>query len=171
MEIRTEEVNDFADVFQLNYLAFDNRENESKLVEKIRVSESFVPELSIVAKENDQVIGHALFSKAQVVDGENKHDVIVLAPIAVLPSQQKKGLGGLLIQEGLKRSAELGYDYVFLIGHPTYYPKFGFKPARSLGFELKQFDVPDEVFMVYELAQGNRKKVQGELIYPESFFG
>jgi putative acetyltransferase len=170
VEIRTEEMNDYADVFQLNYLAFDNREDESKLVEKIRVSESFVPELSIVAEENDQVVGHALFSKAVVVDGENKHDVIVLAPIAVLPSQQKKGLGGLLIHEGLKRSVELGYDYVFLIGHPTYYPKFGFKPARSLGFELKQFDVPDEVFMVYELAQGNRKNLQGELMYPESFF-
>lgn len=168
MEIRTETLNDYDEVFHLNYLAFNHREDESKLIERIRASEQFVPELSLVAEEDRKIVGHALFSEAEVVDNENRHKVIVLAPIAVLPVEQKKGIGGKLIHEGLKRSKALGYSYVFLIGHPSYYPKFGFKPARRYGFDLKQFHVPDEVFMVYELTEEPR--IKGELRYPSSFF-
>jgi putative acetyltransferase len=170
MKTRTERVSDYDEVFQLNYLAFKNREDESRLIERIRLSEQFIPKLSLVSEENNHIVGHALFSKAEVIDGEKNHDVIVLAPVAVLPSHQKKGIGSILIQEGLKRCTALGCDFVFLIGHPTYYPKFGFKPARKYGFELKQFNVSDEVFMVYELTQGNTNRLQGELRYPESFF-
>lgn len=168
MEIKTEMHQDYEEVYQLNVQAFDHREDESKLIERIRASEGFIPELSLVAEEDGRIVGHALFSKAEIMDHENKHhEVIVLAPIAVLPDKQKQGIGGRLIREGLRRSAELGYQYVFLIGHPSYYPRFGFKPARNLGFELKQFDVSDDVFMVYELTDGPR--LQGELRYPSVF--
>jgi putative acetyltransferase len=171
VEIRTERVKDYEEVFRLNYLAFKNREDESRLIERIRLSEHFIPELSLVAEENNHIVGHALFSKAAVNDGEMNHEVIILAPIAVMPVHQKRGIGAELIQEGLKRSTELGYGFVFLIGHPTYYPKFGFEPARKYGFELKQFNVADAVFMVYKLTQGIANPLQGELRYPESFFG
>jgi putative acetyltransferase len=70
MEIRTEKVSDYDDVFQLNYLAFKNREDESRLIERIRLSKQFIPELSLVAEENNHIVGHALFSKAEVIDGE-----------------------------------------------------------------------------------------------------
>ncbi|MGO4501162.1 GNAT family N-acetyltransferase [Paenibacillus sp. 2RAB27] len=171
LKIRTEQLSDYGEVFNLNYLAFGNREDESRLIERIRLSEGFIPELSLVADENDEIVGHALFSKAQIVEEGNRHDVTVLAPIAVLPSNQKTGIGGKLIQEGLKRCEALGYDFVFLIGHPTYYPKFGFKPARKYGFELKQFNVPDDVFMVFEFTEGKVKTtIKGELMYPKSFF-
>lgn len=170
MEIRTERLSDFEEVFQLNYLAFGNREDESRLVEKIRSSEGFIPELSLVAEENNQIVGHVLFSKAEIVEDEYRHEVIVLAPIAVLPNNQKTGIGGKLIQEGLKRCEALGYDFVFLIGHPSYYPKFGFKPARKYGFDLKQFNVSDDVFMVFEITEGKLKRTKGELRYPKSFF-
>lgn len=126
--------------------------------------------MSLVAEENDQIVGHALFSRAEVVEDESHHEVIVLAPIAVLPSKQKTGIGGKLIHEGFKKSGALGYDFVFLIGHPTYYPKFGFKPARKYGFDLKQFNVSDDVFMVFELTEGKIKRSKGELRYPKSFF-
>jgi len=168
MEIRTELLRDYDEVFKLNVLAFNDREDESRLIERIRESDGFITDLSLVAEENGKIVGHALFSEAEIVDNENRYKVIVLAPIAVLPDKQKKGIGGRLIQEGLKRSKELGYHYVFLIGHVSYYPIFGFKPARKYGFELKQFNVPDEVFMVYELTEGQR--VKGELMYPSSFF-
>jgi len=168
MEIRTELLSDFAEVFNLNVLAFNKREDESKLIARIRESDGFIPELSLVAEENGKIVGHALFSEAEIVDDENHYNVIVLAPIAVLPDQQKQGVGGRLIYEGLKRSKELGYHYVFLIGHPSYYPKFGFKSARKYGFELTQFNVPDDVFMVYELT--DERKIKGELMYPSSFF-
>lgn len=171
MEIRTERISDYEEVFQLNYLAFQNREDESRLVERIRLSDQFIPELSLVAEENHHIVGHVLFSKAEVVDEEKNHEVIVLAPIAVMPNHQRRGIGSKLVQEGLKRCTELEYDFVFLIGHPTYYPKFGFKPAKKYGFELKQFNVSDEVFMLCELKEGmTTPKIKGELMYPKSFF-
>jgi len=168
MEIRTELLRDYDEVFKLNALAFNDREDESRLIERIRQSDGFITELSLVAEENGKIVGHALFSEAEMVDNENRYKVIVLAPIAVLPNKQKKGTGARLIQEGLKRCKELGYHYVFLIGHVSYYTKFGFKPARKYGFELKQFNVADDVFMVYQLTEG--QKIKGELIYPSSFF-
>ncbi|NOU65380.1 GNAT family N-acetyltransferase [Paenibacillus sp. LMG 31461] len=170
MKIRTERLSDYGEVYNLNYLAFGNRNDESRLIERIRLSEGFIPELSLVAVENDQIVGHALFSKAEIVEDDNRNEIIVLAPIPVLPCNQRTGIGGKLIQEGLKRSEALGYDFVFLIGHPTYYPKFGFKPAREHGFNLKQFNVSDNIFMFFELSEGKMKRIKGELRYPNSFF-
>lgn len=171
IEIRTERPNDYEQVFQLNVRAFDNRVDESKLIERIRASAGFIPELSLVAEENGRIVGHALFSKAEVTDGADTREVIVLAPIAVEPDRQRSGIGARLIEEGLRRSAALGYDFVFLIGHPRYYPKFGFQPARAHGFELTQYDVPDPVFMVRELTPGKLGQIKGELRYPETFGG
>lgn len=108
MKIRTEGLSDYGEVFNLNYLAFGNREDESGLIDRIRKSEGFVPELSLVAEVNEQIVGHALFSKAEIIDDEeNRYETIVLAPIAVLPSNQRTGIGGKLIQEGLERCETL----------------------------------------------------------------
>ena len=170
MIIRTENKSDYSKVFKVNYEAFRNREDEPKLVEKIRDSEQFISELSIVAEENNEILGHILLSKAEVIEEDVNHEVIVLAPIAVKPELQNMGIGSKLIQEGLERCKNLGYGLVLLIGHPTYYPKFGFKPARQYGLELKQFNVTDEVFMVCEVIEGELGKIKGELKYPETFF-
>lgn len=89
MKIRTERLSDYGEVFNLNYLAFGNREDESRLIDRIRISEGFITELSLVAEVNGQIVGHALFSKAEIInDEENRNEIIVLAPIAVLPSNQ-----------------------------------------------------------------------------------
>lgn len=170
MIIRNEAVDDFEEVYKLNYLAFGNREDESKLVERIRMSEEFVPGLSIVAEIDNEIVGHLLLSKAKVENYEKIVDVIVLAPIAVKPYHQKQGIGSKLIEEGIRRCRNLGYSIILLIGHPSYYPRFGFQPARKYGLELKQFEVPDEVFMVYELEDGKLQELKGELKYPKSFF-
>lgn len=169
--IRTETKHDYTQIYNINYAAFGNREDEAKLVERIRESENFVSQLSIVAEQHGEIIGHLLMSKAEIIEGENSHEVIVLAPVAVRPDCQKQGIGEQLITESLKRCRKLGYSIVLLIGHPSYYPKFGFKQARQLGLELTQFEVPDDVFMVCELEEGTLGKIKGELRYPSTFFG
>ncbi|QWU18114.1 N-acetyltransferase [Paenibacillus sophorae] len=170
MIIRTETPNDYVQVHNVNYVAFGNREDEARLVERIRESRYFVPQLSIVAEKSEEIVGHLLMSKAVIVEGNNQHEVIVLAPIAVKPDHQKQGIGKQLIFEGLKRCKEYKYYVVLLIGHPSYYPKFGFKPARQYGLDLKKFQVPDEVFMVCELKEDELSNIKGELKYPEAFF-
>ncbi|MBS4200031.1 N-acetyltransferase [Bacillus sp. FJAT-49732] len=170
MKIRTETYEDYKAVYDINVEAFGNREDESNLVERIRESDGFIPELSIVAEKDGKVIGHILLSKANIWKSDKTTEVIVLAPIAVKPEYQKKGIGSSLIHEGLERVTELGYGLVLLIGHPSYYPRFGFKPARSFGLELRQFDVPDDVFMICELRTGELERIQGELRYPTAFF-
>ncbi|WP_127529592.1 GNAT family N-acetyltransferase [Paenibacillus kobensis] len=171
MNIRTELQQDYELVLQLNYEAFGNRDDEAELVNRIRRSDRFVPELSIVAEQNGEIVGHLLLSKADVVNENTKHEVIVLAPIAVSPRLQKQGIGRLLIEEGMKRCQVLQVPLVLLIGHPSYYPKFGFRPARPFGLELKQFPASDDVFMVLELRDGALNDIQGELVYPAVFFG
>ncbi|RUS46930.1 GNAT family N-acetyltransferase [Cohnella sp. AR92] len=170
MIIRTENEREYQEVYDLNYQAFGNREDESKLVERIRTSEGFVPELSLVAEMDDRIVGHLLLSEATVEDQEESHTVIVLAPIAVKPDMQARGIGSSLIQEGIKRCKDLGYELVLLIGHPSYYPRLGFQPARPFGLELLQFEVSDDIFMVYEVKEGALLKMKGELKYPEAFF-
>jgi predicted N-acetyltransferase YhbS len=171
MQIRTETINDYKHVFNLNYLAFENRDDEAKLVERIRFSNSFIRELSLVAEEKREIVGHVLFSKANIIQENGEKEVLVLVPMAVNPSVQKKGIGSNLIEEGLRRATDLGYGLVFLIGHPNYYPKFGFQPARNHGMELTQFEVPNNVFMVCELIAGELQQTNGELRYPPAFFG
>jgi putative acetyltransferase len=176
--IRTEGREDYEQVHEVNIEAFEQREDEALLVRRIRDSGTFVPELSIVAEQNGKIVGHLLMSKSAVHEGrllndgqsETIHEVVVLAPIAVRPDYQGQGVGKHLIREGLKRCSELGFELVLLIGHPGYYPKFGFMPARPFGLELTQFTVPDEVFMVCELREGALNRIQGELRYPDAFF-
>lgn len=170
MIIRTETSSDFGAVFQLNYYAFGNREDESRLIERIRVSEQFIPELSIVAEIDKEIVGHVMLSKAIVRERDKETNVIVLAPIAVKPALQKQGIGRKLIEEGISRCKALGYGLVLLIGHPDYYPRLGFQPARQHGLELTQFDVPDDVFMVVEVEGGKLQEISGELMYPAAFF-
>ncbi|AZN43860.1 N-acetyltransferase [Paenibacillus albus] len=171
MVIRTETDADYAIVREVNYCAFGNRDDEADLVERIRRSAEFIPELSLVAERDGSIAGHVLISKALIQNENMNTEVLVLAPIAVLPAYQRQGVGVELIREGLKRSRALGYPAVLLIGHPTYYPKFGFIPASRFGIELKQFPVPDEVFMANELHDGALTGIVGELKYPEAFAG
>jgi predicted N-acetyltransferase YhbS len=169
LQVRTETPDDYAQVYRLNYDAFGQRDDESQLVERIRNSNGFIPELSIVAEYEGEIVGHVLLSQAYIVHEKGEYPVIALAPIAVHPSMQKQGVGKALIEEGLKRCKELHFGLVFLIGHPSYYPQFGFEPARALGFELKQFQVPDEVFMVRMLVDDLADVPRGELQYPAIF--
>jgi len=138
----------------------------------MRKSSSFIPKLSLVAtdKNNNKILGHILLSKIKISKDDNEWvESLALAPVSVLPEYQNKGIGGLLITEALKKAKELGYNSVVVLGHPEYYPKFGFKKASLWGIKAP-FDVPDEAFMAIELSKNGLNKASGVVEYPSVFF-
>ncbi|MFC7046728.1 GNAT family N-acetyltransferase [Halobacteriaceae archaeon GCM10025711] len=144
--------------------AFDARD-EADLVDALRDSPAFVPGLSLVAVDGDDVVGHVLFSELAV---SGPADALVLAPLAVTPDRQGQGVGSDLVATGLDRARVLGYDLVFLHGSPAFYPRFGFEPAAAAGVE-NPFPVPDEEFMAVELTPGALSEAAGALTYPAAF--
>lgn len=166
--IRTETPQDYDAVYHLVKEAFATAEHsdghEQDLVEKLRKSTGFVPELSIIAVLNDQIAGHIMFTEIKV-----GHSIqLALAPLSVLPEYQRQGIGARLIAEGHKRAKKLGYEYSVLIGHPSYYPKFGYVDAAKFGI-LAPFELPKGVFMAYKL-QPEARMINTKVIYPEEFF-
>ncbi|MGE7022592.1 GNAT family N-acetyltransferase [Solibacillus cecembensis] len=167
---RTEEYSTTEEVIRKAFLDEEySDQKEHLLVNRIRQSDAFIPELSLVAIDQDnEIIGHILLSKITIVNGENIADSLALAPVCVAPEHQKKGIGSQLIQEALKMAKELGYQSVIVLGHKDYYPKFGFKQASSWNIRAP-FEVPSEVFMSLELAENSLKNVQGVVHYSDAF--
>lgn len=165
MDIRTENLEDVEAVRNVNIAAF-GRENEANLVDKLRGSAST---FSFVAVQSDRIVGHLLFSLV-AVEGKCSRNLSILglAPVAVLPNYQRQGIGTLLIRQGLKECARSGFQAVVVLGHPDFYPRFGFIPAsrKSLGCE---YDVPDEAFMVLELESGALQDCSGTVKYRSEF--
>ena len=164
--IRTESALDYTQVHHLLRAAF-NQEDEALLVDRLRNSKAFDPSLSLVAVETEDVVGYILFSKI-VIGDHRAHRSLALAPVAVLPEYQSKGIGGKLIEEGLARSRELGYESVIVLGHADYYPRFGFKEADNWNITCP-FPVPRENFMALSLNPGGLDSVSGEVRYADEF--
>ncbi|MCK5566487.1 MAG: N-acetyltransferase [Actinomycetia bacterium] len=164
--IRKEEEKDYKNIYEVNRLAFE-QENESKLIEKIRVGSNFIPDLSLVADINNRIVGHILFSKIKII-GNSIFETLALAPMAVLPELQKRGIGSNLINRGMEKAKELGFDSIIVLGHKDYYPRFGFKRASKWNIKCC-FEVPDEVFMAVELINGALKGKEGTIEYPDEF--
>ncbi len=140
-----------------------------ELVKKLLDDPSAQPLLSLVALEERQVKGHILFTRAQIFKHE-KVAVSLLAPLAVEPAMQRKGMGGRLIEEGMRLLLEKGVELVFVLGHPDYYPRHGFKPAGPFGYEAP-YPIAKEVaeaWMVRELKQGRLGKAKGKVLCAES---
>jgi len=167
MQIRPERPEDRDAVFEVNRLAF-GQENEARLVDALRQSSAFIPQLSLVALDRSEVVGHILFTRITVEGGSQTHDALALAPMAVLPLFQKRGIGSALVRRGLEEARGLGHPVVIVLGHPGYYPRFGFVPAQPLGI-LSPFEAPSEAFMALELQPGALLGIQGVVKYPPEF--
>lgn len=170
--LSTEKPEDYEEVINLTDLAFKDmpfsNHKEGELVRKLRLCPNFVEELSIVAKLDGKIIGHILFTKLYIKDVEKSYETLELAPVSVLPEYQRKGIGSKLVNEGLKKAKEMGFKSVMVVGHPDYYPRFGFQKAEKYNIK-SSIEVPADVFMAIELIENGLKDVAGTLIYPEEF--
>ena len=133
------------------------------LVRDLLADPTAAPALSLIAMEDDRAVGHILFTRARLTGCEAPPSAVILAPLAVVPEAQGRGIGGRLIRHGLGRLADAGVDLVFVLGHPSYYPRHGFRPAGILGLEAP-YPIPEEhaeAWMVQELRPGVIGRVKG----------
>lgn len=165
--IRSEEPQDKEMIFEVNRLAF-GQDNEARLVDQIRESKYYKPELSLVAIIDKQIAGHIMFSVVTLEHHLQLSHILALAPMAVKPEYQGQGIGARLIREGLKRAQDTGYPGVAVLGHPEYYRRFGFTRASKRGIACPYL-APDEAFMVFELKPRSLEGVKGTVKYPAFF--
>ncbi|MFG1703921.1 GNAT family N-acetyltransferase [Nonomuraea sp. M3C6] len=159
---RPEEERDIPAIREVNLAAFPTS-LEADLVDALRKDPAWLPGLSIVAEHDGVVAGHVLFTRCHV-DGSA---ALALAPCAVLPAYQRQGAGSAAIAAGLAKARELGESLVLVLGHPGYYPRFGFGRASAYGIRVP-FDVPDEAMMALVL-DPSRPVPSGTITYPAPF--
>ncbi len=155
---------DLEDVLFVERVAFEQDE-EAELVRALMADPSARPLVSLLAREEERPVGHILFTTARL-EGAPDVSVAILAPLAVVPDAQGRGVGGALIERGLVLMSEAGVDLVFVAGHPGYYPRHGFGPAGRLGFEPPHA-IPAkhaDAWMVHALTPGLLGAVRGKVI-------
>jgi putative acetyltransferase len=163
--VRPEQREDFDAIRRVHERAFNPSPAEAQLVELLRDDDVHVPELCLVATGDDgAVAGHLFFSRARIEHGPR---ILALAPMAVLPERQRSGAGSALVVEALRRAAETPFPLVVVVGHPDYYPRFGFEPAAPLGL-IAPFEVPAEAWMAHRLPAYSAD-ARGTVLYPEAF--
>jgi putative acetyltransferase len=151
VEIRRELPGDISQIHRTNELAFAGTA-EADVIDRLRQT---CPEfISLVAIAAEQVVGHILFTPAWLETPDNQIDGMGLAPLAVLPDYQNRGIGGKLIRAGLSEIEQLGWPFIIIIGHPGYYPRFGFETASKYGIRCEYAAVPDEAFMIIFIDPG-----------------
>jgi len=165
--IRQESEKDYRGITRCNDLAFKQK-GEGVLVEAIRKNPKYIPELSLVAEVDAEIIGYILFFPIIIESNQNNFSSLSLAPMSVVPEYQNKGIGTELVKNGLKKARELDFESVIVLGHEKYYPRFGFKPASNWNIK-SPFSVPDEAFMAIELIPNALIEVNGIVIYPEEY--
>ncbi len=171
--IRQETPGDYQEVGHIIWEAFKyeqySDQREHLLVDRLRNSDAFIPELSIVAEYKKEILGYILLTKIKINNENETFDSLALAPVSVKPKYQKKGIGGQLIKAAHKTAKEMGYQSIVLLGHENYYPKFGYERASKYGI-LLPFDAPDENCMVIELVEHGLNNVSGKVEYPKEFY-
>ena len=173
--IRQEKEKDFNQIQEVVRLAFlqmeESDHTEHLLVERLRRSEAYVPDLALVAEAEDgRIVGHILLTRLEVVSDEATRIALAVAPLSVSPGYQGQGIGGALLRAAHERAAGLGYGAALLLGHPGYYPRFGYRKASLYGIRFP-FEAPDECCMVAELKPGGLDGLRGTVRYPAAFFG
>lgn len=165
--IRRECAGDAEAVSAVNTAAF-GQPDEARIVERLR--EHAQVYLGLVAADGDAVVGHILFTSVTLRCDQTPHPIMALAPMSVLPAWQRRGVGSALVREGLAACRAAGHEVVVVVGHPAYYPRFGFVRARPLGLTSEP-PFPDEAFMVAELTPGALHGRRGVVVYGDELGG
>ena len=173
IRIRQETKADHLKVHELIASAFQNEEHsdhrEQFLVERLRKSNAFIAELSLVAEIENEIVGHIMLTKIQIENENKSFESLALAPVSVKPEFQRKGIGSKLIIESHAIAKSLGYKSIIVLGHEGYYPRFGYERTNKYHIEMP-FDVPEENCMVISLSENGLLGVSGEVKYPKEFF-
>jgi putative acetyltransferase len=165
MDIRDGIDSDLDDILAIHGAAFNNEE-EPGLVRDLLGDPSAKPVFSLLAFEGGRAVGHILFTRVGLGETADDRAMSILAPLALIPEFQKQGVGGKLVTRGLEVLAESGVELVFVLGHPEYYPRYGFKPAGVQGFEAP-YPIPEEhagAWMVQALRPGVIGTVRGKVV-------
>jgi putative acetyltransferase len=167
--VRAERAGDRAAVREVVTAAFGGPA-EADLVDALRPSAAWLPGLSLVAEEEGAVVGHVLFTRASIRTVAGDVGLRALAPLAVAPARQRRGIGDALVRAGLQIARDRGERAVVLIGHPAYYPRFGFEPAAARGL-TSVFAQGEHAasFFVLELRSGALTGIQGPVLYALPF--
>lgn len=166
IDIRPETASDANAVRAVHDAAF-GRADEGRIAAALR---SHAKHLGLVAVEDGAIVGHVVFSPATLHCYSALFPIVALGPMAVLPARQRRGVGSALVREGLAACARRGDDVVVVLGHPAFYPRFGFVPARPLGV-MTEWDAPDHLFLVAELTPGALRGRRGVVYYAPEFDG
>ena len=167
ISIAEESTQDIEGIRMVNLAAFKG-DYEADVIDRLRSNCTEI--LSLVAKAGEQVVGHILFSPAHIVQDQGwTIKGMGLGPLAVNPGDQGRGIGSALCEAGMKRMAEAGYPFVIVLGHPGYYPRFGFTRASAHGIVSTFANVPDEAFMICVLDQAGMQGVRGVAHYRPEF--
>jgi putative acetyltransferase len=166
IDIRVEQPRDRGDVRRINEAAF-GRQEEAEIVDMLRHSCSDL--LSLVAIADERPVGHILFSPVTIDGAEFHPPAMGLAPMAVLPDYQRRGVGSRLVREGLGRLQSASIPFVVVLGHPSYYPRFGFRPASRYGIHCQWPGVPDPAFMILVFDEPAMEDVSGAVRYRDEF--
>lgn|SRR5262245_61945190 len=165
IQIRAERPDDIAAIRRIIGAAFGTKE-EVELVDALRLAGKIV--ISLVAVDGETVVGHILFSRVSLNPPVESLLGIGLAPMSVTPERQRQGLGSQLVRRGLELCRKQGFDFAVVLGHPGFYPRFGFVPSTR--FNLKsEYDVAEDVFMVMEFTDGSLQGVAGTVKYESEF--
>ncbi len=166
VEIRRERAEDIVDIREVNERAF-GQPQEADIVDKLR--DNCEGLLSLVAMEEGKIVGHILFSPATIEGGQGVVNGMGLAPMTVLPEMQCRGIGTQLVRTGIQYLKKMRCPFVIVIGHPEYYPRFGFEPGSRYGIESQWEGVPDDAFMILWLDRSMANQVTGIAKYRAEF--
>ncbi len=164
--VRVERAEDIAQIREVNELAFEQA-LEADLVDRLRAGAA--EPLSLVAVDGGTVLGHVLFSPVDVESNGRRVRGMGLAPMAVRPGRQREGIGTQLVTHGLNLLRESGCPFVVVVGHPGYYPRFGFVPAATHGLRSQWSEVPPEAFMVLVFDARAMRGIAGVARYQPAF--
>jgi len=164
--VRHEKSSDFDSVYQTNLLAFKGS-SEADLVNLLRKNDPSA--ISLVAEADSRIVGHILFTQAKIISDYKTIRGMALAPMSVHPEFQNRGIGNILVNHGLSLVQEKKSPFVVVLGHPNYYPRFGFEIASKHGIKPQWEEIPDESFMILILDRNALHGVKGIAFYREEF--